>query len=373
MTPCLRIAATGILAQATEIIRHGIMISRGNRQRIAAANLPGGDVILLPAQPQLELIHAGEHLIVQLLEHGRISREAAGIQALHLADQFLQISQRRRLALEALTKLVQLAHRFLVGALNFFRRRWNRLRFVSRRPSTTVTATIPRAIDRTVAAGQSSAARAADWASVGSTGRRARRTGTAAGLTVGLLPGLTRLTGLAGLAVSAELAGLILLTGLALTLLTGLPSLLAVAVRCIAHAAREGLHLIAKPLDLVEGFLRIYLLAIEGLLRLMQGIVEPLHAVGDALILPILGRIDSAANPIRALPEPVLQITLFHAAKPFAQFPRGIRLASAKPSRRFLHLLFEPAERVRGLLAIVAELGLLFALVQAIRGSSQTH
>src|SRR5260370_18572234 len=264
MTTCLRIAATGILAQATEIIRHGIMISRGNRQRIAAANLPGVAVVLLPAQPQLELIHAGEHLIVQLLEHGRISREAAGIQALHLADQFLQISQRRRLAMEALTKLVQVAHRFLVGTLNFFRCRWNRLRFVSRRPSTTCIATIPLAIDRTVAAGQSSAARAADWASVGSTGRRARRTGTAAGLTVGLLPGLT---GLAGLAVSAELAGLILLTGLALTLLTGLTSLLAVPVPCIARAARAGLHLIANPLDLVEGFLRIYLLAIDGLLR----------------------------------------------------------------------------------------------------------
>src|SRR5260370_1720242 len=322
MTTCLRIAATGILAQATEIIRHGILISRGNRQRIAAANLPGVAVVLLPAQPQLELIHAGEHLIVQLLEHGRISREAAGIQALHLADQFLKISQRRRLALEALTKLVQLAHRFLVGALNFFRCRWNRLRFVSRRPSTTCIATIPLAIDRTIAAGQSSAARAADWTSVGPTGRRSRRTGTAAGLTVGLLPGLTRLSRLTGLAVSAELAGLILLTGLALPLLTGLPSLLAVAVRCIAHAARERFHLVAKPLDLVEGFLRIYLLAIEGLLRLMQGIVEPLHAIGYALILAVLGRIDSSSIPIRDLPLPILQFTLFHAAKRSAQFPR---------------------------------------------------
>src|SRR5260370_19378208 len=167
MTPCLRIAATGILAQATEVIRDGILIARGNRQRIAAANLRGVAVVLLPAQAQLELIHAGEHLIVQLLEHGRISREAAGIQALHLADQFLQISQRRRLALEALTKLVPLAHRFLVGALNFFRRRWNRLRFVSPRPSTTGIATIPLAIHRTLAAGQNSAARAADRAYAG--------------------------------------------------------------------------------------------------------------------------------------------------------------------------------------------------------------
>ena len=134
---------------------------------------------------------------------------------------------------------------------------------------------------------------------------------------------LPRLAGLARLAVSAKLTGLILLPGLALALLAGLASLLpllSIAVRSIAHPAREGFHLVAKPLNLVEGFLRILLLAIEGLLRLVQGIVEALHAVGYALILAVLRRIDSAANPIRTLPEAVLQVILFHAAEGVAQF-----------------------------------------------------
>ena len=46
-------------AQAPEVIRHRILVSRRHRQRIAAANLAGIVVVLLPAQPQLELIHAG--------------------------------------------------------------------------------------------------------------------------------------------------------------------------------------------------------------------------------------------------------------------------------------------------------------------------
>lgn len=184
---------------------------------------------------------------------------------------------------------------------------------------------------------------------------------------------LTGLTWLAWLAVSAELALLILLTGwaLALPLLAGLAPLLpllSIARRGIAHPAGEGFHLVAKPLNLVEGFLRILLLAIEGLLRLVQGIVEALHAVGYALILAVLRRIDSAANPIRTLPEAVLQVILFHAAEGVAQFGSGSRLRSAKSARGLLHLLFELAERVGGLLAIIAKLGLLLALVQPIGG-----
>ncbi len=73
--------------------------------RIAAADLAGIVIVLLAAQPQFQLIHAGQHLVVQLLEHGRISGEAAGIEPLHLFDQFLKIGQRRRLSLEALAQL----------------------------------------------------------------------------------------------------------------------------------------------------------------------------------------------------------------------------------------------------------------------------
>jgi len=62
-----------------------------------------------------------------------------------------------------------------------------------------------------------------------------------------------------------------------------------------------------------------------------------------------------------------LQIILFHPAERLAQFGSGIGLCSTEPACRFLHLLFEPAERVSSLLAVVAEPGLLLALAQPIR------
>ena len=49
---------------------------------------------------------SGYDLVVEFLEHGRISGEAAGIEPLHLFDQFLEIGQRRRLSLEALAQLI---------------------------------------------------------------------------------------------------------------------------------------------------------------------------------------------------------------------------------------------------------------------------
>ncbi len=90
---------------------------------------------------------------------------------------------------------------------------------------------------------------------------------------------LPRLTVLAVPAQLALLALLSLLTGLAL-----LPRL-AVAVRGIIHAARQGLHLVAEALHLVERFLRILLLAIEGLLGLVQLIAQALHAIGDTAVV----------------------------------------------------------------------------------------
>jgi len=54
---CLRIVAR-VLAQAPEIIRHRVLISRRNRLRIAAADLAGIVIVLLPAQPQFQFIHA---------------------------------------------------------------------------------------------------------------------------------------------------------------------------------------------------------------------------------------------------------------------------------------------------------------------------
>ena len=100
----------------------------------------------------------------------------------------------------------------------------------------------------------------------------------------------------------------------------------------------------------------------------MQLIVQALHTVRNGGVPAILGRIDSAANPVSTLLDAVLQVVLLHAAESFAHFVGGIRLSCAKSSRSFLHLLFKPAERVGGLLAIVTELGLLIALAQPIAG-----
>ena len=93
---------------------------------------------------------------------------------------------------------------------------------------------------------------------------------------------------LTGLAISTKLAWLALLTLLArLARLSRLPrllTLLPVAASGIAHAARQSFHLVAQLLDLIERFLRILLLAIEGLLCLVQLIAQALHAIGDAVV-----------------------------------------------------------------------------------------
>jgi hypothetical protein len=330
--------------------------------------LAGIVIVLLPAQPQFQFIHARQHLVVELPEHGRISREAAGIEALHFADQFLEIGQWRRLSLEALAQLVQLAHGFLVSTLNFFRRGGHWLRFATLRPVASSIAAVPLAIDRTSAAGPSSATRAANWPAVWTAIRRARRTGASrlAVVTLSRLSGLAALTWLTGLTalISAKLVHLARLSRLALL------TLLAITSRGITHAARESFHLAAKLLDLIERLLRILLLAIEGLLRLVQLIIEALHTRRNTVIAErlqflavIVGTwVDAAANPVGALFEAVLEIARFHTTECLTQLARGSRLRSAQTSGRFLHLLLEPSKRIGGLLAVVAELGLLLAL-----------
>jgi hypothetical protein len=178
------------------------------------------------------------------------------------------------------------------------------------------------------------------------------------------LTGLARLTGLPAL-ISAELIHLARLPWLALL------TLLAITSRGIAHATRKSFHLTAKLLDLIERFLWILLLAIEGLLGLVQLIIEALHTPRDTVVAErleffavIVGSwVDTAPNPVRALFEAVLEIARLHTTERFAQFVRGTRLCSAQTPSCFLHLLFEPAERIGGLLAVVGELRLLFALV----------
>jgi hypothetical protein len=177
------------------------------------------------------------------------------------------------------------------------------------------------------------------------------------------LTGLGLLTGLAAL-ISAKLIHLPRLPWLALL------TLLPITSRGITHAASESFHLTAELLNLIERFLRILLLAIEGLLRLMELIVEALHAPRDTIVaqrfqfFAVIVRtwVDAAANPVGALSQAILEIACLHATKCFTQFIRGTWLRSAHTSGCFLHLLFESSERIRSLLAVVAELGLLLAL-----------
>jgi hypothetical protein len=177
------------------------------------------------------------------------------------------------------------------------------------------------------------------------------------------LTGLALLTRLAAL-ISAKLIHLPRLPWLALL------TLLAITSRGIAHAASESFHLTAKFLNLIERFLRILLLAIEGLLRLVQLIIEALHTPRDTIVaqrfqfFAVIVRtwVDAAANPVGALSQAILEIARLHTTKCFTQFVRGTWLHSAHTSGCFLHLLFEPSERIGGLLAVVAELGLLLAL-----------
>src|SRR5690242_11882650 len=152
---------------------------------------------------------------MQFLEHGRIPGEAAGIEPLHLLDQFLKIGQRLRLTLEALPQGVKLAHGIFVGPLNLLRGRRNRLCFASGRPSPAGIAAIKLAIDRTVTAGPRAAARP-ELSAVGPAGVSALR------IELALLVSLTRLA-VARLAVPVELPHLRLLSGLlSLPLLSGL-------------------------------------------------------------------------------------------------------------------------------------------------------
>ena len=115
----------GALAQPAEVFGDCILIAGGHRQRITAANLPGLLIVLLAAQLQFELIYVAEHLRVELFNERGVARESAGVQALHLANQFLDFTQRLRVVRDRLAKLVQFTQALLVDTLGI-RRPWRR-------------------------------------------------------------------------------------------------------------------------------------------------------------------------------------------------------------------------------------------------------
>jgi hypothetical protein len=76
----------GILAEAAEIIGHGVLKARGYGLRVGTMHLTGLFGVGRAAQLKLELVHVSEDTIVQLLDHGGIARETAGIKTLHFAN-----------------------------------------------------------------------------------------------------------------------------------------------------------------------------------------------------------------------------------------------------------------------------------------------
>ena len=197
---------------------------------------------------------------MELLDQGRIAGETARIEALHLADQFLNLFRHFGVFLHGLAKLIQIAHAVVVRALRGnggivgLNRRSSARRVVSR-------------VKVAVQVANASAARiVAETSTVPATAdSRARPTdGTAPSLAAALTL-LTTLLPTLALTLSLAWALLSLLASLAI--------------------ARKRTHLVAKPLDTVqsgfESLLRIITLlgrGTHGLLRVTHTFFEALHA-----------------------------------------------------------------------------------------------
>src|ERR1700687_1325865 len=111
-----------VFTEPAVIVRDGILVARRHCAGIAAAYLAGLFVVQLTPQLQLELVHVGEYLRVELFDKGGISGETAVIQALHLANQFLNLTLHFGVFPDSLAKLVQIAHAVIVSALGRNRR-----------------------------------------------------------------------------------------------------------------------------------------------------------------------------------------------------------------------------------------------------------
>jgi hypothetical protein len=75
-----------LLAQTPRVFGPRIAVARRHAGGIATANLTALLVFSLAPELQFELIHAREHLIVQLLNKRRITWESARIEILHLSN-----------------------------------------------------------------------------------------------------------------------------------------------------------------------------------------------------------------------------------------------------------------------------------------------
>ena len=187
-----------------------ILIAGGDLGRVGVADRAALVFIELAAQLQFQRVHAADELLVHLLDQGGIPGETAGIQIAHLIDQGLQLLPRLGTILHYGANLVEKVQSLVNLALGI-----GRVGTLLRRHGLTGDASIAGVI----------AAKHVAIAIARAAGRIAYRTGeavadrtrlasacltTLAGLAV--LPWLlTWLTGLTGLPVAVELAGLELL------------------------------------------------------------------------------------------------------------------------------------------------------------------
>ena len=110
------------LTQAAVILGDGFLVALRDSLRVAAAHLAGILVVELPAQLQFQLIYIGKHLRMQLLDERGVAGEAAGVEAFHLLNEFLDFLGSFGVFADGLAKLIQIAQRIVIGALRRNRR-----------------------------------------------------------------------------------------------------------------------------------------------------------------------------------------------------------------------------------------------------------
>lgn len=164
---------------------------------------------------------------------------------------------------------------------------------------------------------------------------------------------------------SALAALLTLLAALALPLPLTFPLLLSLSLLASLAIAGKGIHLVAKPLDAIQGgfksLLRIVPLPLlricaQGLLRVIHFLFEALHSGGNFRLRSAGVWIDAAAHPIRATLDAGTQIGLLHIPEGFAELGgRSILFVGGQLTRGVLQLLFQAAQIFGELLAVIGK------------------
>ena len=143
-------------AEAAEVVGDGLLVAGGHGVGIGAADLTGPLAVLIAAQLELERVEPAQQPLVELLDHRRVAGEAAKIQVLHLADQFLDLPLHLGIARGLSAKLVQFVQALLNGLLGIARR--GCLAWRPRRPASGIVAGIEAAVLITAGAGRATRA-----------------------------------------------------------------------------------------------------------------------------------------------------------------------------------------------------------------------